>query len=89
MKKRDLEREDDRIDLGNPLGLADEPIAKSASDHLDDAETEETRHRRRMRALGEDGLDSSVSKSDRDDHGGASSIDMGYGGEGTDVKSSR
>ena len=88
MKHRDLDRDDDRIDLENPLGIADEPIVRSESDHLSDDESEDTHRRRRMRALGEDGMDGNSSES-RDDHGGASSVDMGYGGEGTDVKPSR
>ncbi len=86
MATRDLDRDDDRLDLENPLGIADEPIARSESDHLDDSE--DVRRRRRARALGEDGMDGNSTPS-RDDHGGASSIDMGYGGEGTDVKPSR
>ena len=82
-KRDDLERDNDRIDLENPLGLADEPIVRNAEDHLEDSADP---LRRRRRALGED-LTSATESSSRDDHGGASSIDMGYGGEGTDVKS--
>ena len=81
---KDLERDSDRIDLESPLGIADEPIVRTPSDHLDDDEA--SARRRRARALGEDTAEGTRS---RDDHGGASSIDMGYGGEGTDVKSSR
>jgi hypothetical protein len=89
MKKRDLER-DDHIDLEHPLGIADEPMVKTPSDHLNDwGDADEIHRRRRARALGEDGMDAESSTSTRDDHGGASSVDMGYGGEGTDVKSSR
>jgi hypothetical protein len=90
MTKRDLERDDDHIDLESPLGIADEPIAKTPGDHLDDAGSPDDVHRRRRaRALGEDGLDGNETPGSRDDHGGASSVDMGYGGEGTDVKRSR
>ena len=88
MENRDrdeLERDSDRIDLENPLGLADQPITRSPSDHLEDDET--SRRRRRARALGEDGIEEPAPRT-RDDHGGASSVDMGYGGEGTDVKGS-
>jgi len=88
MKNRDLDRDDDRIDLESPLGLADEPIARSESDHLGDENSEEAHRRRRLRALGEDGMDGNATAS-RDDHGGASSMDMGYGGEGTDVKGTK
>jgi hypothetical protein len=87
MKHRDLDRDDDRIDLESPLGLADEPIARSESDHLSDSE--DVSRRRRARALGEDGLDRTTDTTSRDDHGGASSVDMGYGGEGTDLKPSK
>jgi hypothetical protein len=82
-RDRSPNRDDDRIDLENPLGLADQPITRTPSDHLED--DEQSRARRRARALGDD----EVEQSSRDDHGGASSIDMGYGGEGTDVKPSR
>ena len=81
MKNSD-DRNSDRIDLESPLGLADEPIVRNAEDHLEDSADP---LRRRRRALGEDDLAATESSS-RDDHGGASSIDMGYGGEGTDVK---
>ena len=85
MKHHD--REDDRIDLESPLGLADEPIVQTEEDHLGDEQSDDLHRRRRARALGEDGMDGNSSSS-RDDHGGASSVDMGYGGEGTDVKGS-
>jgi len=81
MDNRNRDSEDDRIDLESPLGLADQPITRTPADHLED--NEQSRARRRARALGED----TVEQSSRDDHGGASSIDMGYGGEGTDLKS--
>ena len=85
MKHRDdLEQDNDRLDLGNPIGLSDAPIVRNAEDHLDDPADPA---RRRRRALGEDATGATESSS-RDDHGGASSIDMGYGGEGTDVKGS-
>jgi len=81
-------KDDDRIDLENPLGIADEPIVRTPEDHLPQDDTEEGRRRRRARALGEDETDPTVPSS-RTDHGGASSIDMGSGGAGTDLKSSR
>lgn len=88
MDKRDTghEPDSDRIDLESPLGLADAPITRTPSDHFED--DEESRRRRRARALGEDGIETPAPRS-RDDHGGASSIDMGYGGEGTDLKTSK
>ena len=86
--EHDRKHHPDHIDLENPLGIADEPITRTPSDHLPDDNTEQGRRRRRARALGEDET-SATETSTRTDHGGASSIDMGYGGEGTDLKSSR
>ncbi len=84
-------REDDQdhIDLENPLGLADEPIVQTPDDHL--APGDPASRRRRARALGEDGIDRhSTGLGDlNNDPDGAASIDMGYGGEGTDIKPDR
>jgi hypothetical protein len=82
-------RDDDRIDLGNPLGLADEPIAKGTEDHVAGS-SDAMQRRRRARALGEDGIERDHTGSDLNvDPDGAAGIDMGYGGEGTDVGTSR
>jgi hypothetical protein len=83
-------RDKDRLDLESPLGLADEPIKKTDADHLD-RPTDPSSRRRRARALGEDGIERRSSGMDDvdPDANGASGIDMGYGGEGTDVKPSR
>ena len=85
MKHR--ERDADRMDLDDPLGIADEPIAKDASDHLEGSHDPEAR-RRRARALGEDGIEQRADPQAEDnvDPDGAAGIDMGYGGEGTDIK---
>ncbi len=84
-KKRDAER----IDLENPLGLADEPIVTTPSDHVEQSSDPSLR-RRRARALGEDGIESDHGGSDINaDPDGAAGIDMGYGGEGTDVSGRR
>jgi hypothetical protein len=81
MKKQDSER----INLESPLGLADEPIATTAGDHLEQG-TDAAARRRRARALGEDGIERDHTGSDLNvDPDGAAGIDMGYGGEGTDV----
>ena len=79
----------DHTDLERPLGIADEPIAKTPEDHL--VGGDHASRRRRARALGEDGIDrQSTGLGDRNtDLDGAASIDMGYGGEGTDIKPSR
>lgn len=86
MKRRD---DTDHTDLESPLGLADEPITRNPEDHLPGSDP--TNRRRRTRALGEDGIDrQSTGLGDRNnDLDGAASIDMGYGGEGTDIKPSR
>jgi hypothetical protein len=88
MKKRE-QRDADRTDLESPLGLADEAITTNASDHLESSPDPAAR-RRRARALGEDGIERDHSGSDVNaDPDGAAGIDMGYGGEGTDVTNRR
>ncbi len=91
--------------LGNPLGLAGSPVpATDDLTHGSDLEPggigaaedsirvldedESARRRARARALGDvetRGLGSDVNV----DPDGAAGIDMGYGGEGTDIKPSR
>jgi hypothetical protein len=88
MKHHDRKHDRERTDLENPLGIADQPITRSPADHLPEDNSEEGLRRQRARALGEDGIEETISPS-RNDHGGASSIDMGSGGEGTDLKSSK
>jgi hypothetical protein len=87
MTKRDT----DRRDLESPLGLADEPIVKTDADHLSSSGGPSTRRRRRARALGEDGIERRSSGIDdvNFDAKGASGIDMGSGGDGTDVDPNR
>lgn len=87
MKKHDGDTE--RLDLESPLGLADEPIVTTAADHVEGS-PEGARKRRRARALGEDGIERDHTGSDVNvDPDGAAGIDMGYGGEGTDVSTRR
>jgi hypothetical protein len=75
--------------LESPLGLTDEPITKTAADHVEGT-TDPLKRRRRARALGEDGIERDHTGSDVNvDPDGAAGIDMGYGGEGTDVGSGR
>ena len=87
-----MKRDDDmdRNDLESPLGLADEPISKTSSDHIENSADPMSR-RKRARALGEDGIDrQSSGLGDMNvDPDGAAGTDMGYGGEGTDIKRSR
>ena len=79
----------DKDHLESPLGIADEPITRNPEDHL--IGSDPASRKRRARALGEDGIDrQSTGLGDRNtDLDGAAGIDMGYGGEGTDIKPSR
>ncbi len=84
MKKPDTERHD----LDDPLGIAHAPVARDPSIHAENDET--SRRRRRERALGSDDTEPATGLGDRNtDLDGAAGIDMGYGGEGTDIKRSR
>ena len=78
--------DEDRDDLESPLGLADEPITQNPEDHLQQGD--HASRRRRTRALGEDGIERRSTGFDdlNTEHDGATGIDMGYGGSGTDVK---
>ena len=80
----------DRSDLESPLGLADEPIVTTPSDHL--GSDPSSNRRSRARALGEDGIErqsTGIGDLTADEHDGATGIDMGGGGDGTNIKSSR
>ena len=91
MDNRDHDRDDDdRMDLESPLGLAGEPVPKD--DRIRASNDEESIRRRRARA----GIGHKVEERHSTglgdlnvDPDGAAGIDMGYGGEGTDVKPSR
>jgi hypothetical protein len=80
-------RHDDHNDLADPLGIADQPVTQTAEDHL--VRSDHASRKRRVRALGEDGIDhqSSGLGDLNTEHDGATGIDMGYGGSGTDIKS--
>ena len=73
-------------DLQDPLGIADEPVAQNPEDHQPHGD--HASRKRRIRALGEDGIDHrSTGLGDLNtEHDGATGIDMGYGGSGTDIK---
>ena len=86
---RDKNRDAEQLDLENPLGLADEPIVTTPSDHVEKSSDPSLR-RRRARALGEDGIERDHTGTDINaDPDGAAGIDMGYGGEGTNVSTRR
>lgn len=90
---RDVSRDEDKIDLESPLGLAGEAVTKDANDdRIRASNDEEEVLRRRARA----GLGYQVEERHstglgdlNTDLDGAAGIDMGSGGEGTDVKPSR
>ena len=91
MDNRDRDREDDdRIDLESPLGLAGEPVPKD--DRIHASNDEESVRRRRARAGIGHQVEERRSTGLGDfniDPDGAAGIDMGSGGEGTDIKPSR
>jgi hypothetical protein len=79
----------DKPSLDDPLGIADAPVPKDANDIHATNDPDEVA-RRRARALGEsDGEVIRPSSDINEDGFGATSIDMGYGGEGNAVKKPR
>ena len=88
MDNRDRDAGEDRMDLDDPLGIAREPVTKD--DRIRASSDEESVQRRRRRALGEDVEESRLGLGDLDDDPlGATGIDMGSGGKGTDIKPSK
>ena len=84
-----MNRRDDDRDLENPLGISGEPVPHDPLIHADDDEA--SRKRRRERALGPkvEERHSTGLGDINTDLDGAAGTDMGYGGEGTDIKPSR
>ena len=79
----------DKTSLDDPLGIADAPVPKDADDIHATNDPEEVA-RRRARALGEnEGTVRGPGADVNDDGFGATSIDMGYGGEGNANKRNR
>ena len=79
----------DKTSLDDPLGIADAPVPKDADDIHATNDPDEVA-RRRARALGEnDGTSRGSGEDINDDGFGATSIDMGYGGEGNAIKRNR
>jgi hypothetical protein len=86
---RNRDQDDDRMDLESPLGLAGEPIARDSSDIRASNDEESVRRRRARAGLGhkvEERHSSGLGDLLADESDGATSIDMGAGGDGTDVK---
>jgi hypothetical protein len=76
----------DKNSLDDPLGIADQPVPRDANDIHATNDPDEVA-RRRARALGESDGEFKGPGSDINEDGfGATSIDMGYGGEGNAVK---
>ena len=89
-KRKDIQNLDDKEStLDDPLGIADAPVARDASD-IHAGNSPEEVARRRARALGQADGEVKTGPSDANEDGfGATSIDMGYGGEGNAVKRNR
>ena len=91
MDTRDRDRNDaneDRMSLDDPLGIAHEPVRPEGN--IRASNDAESIRRRRRRALGDDEPEETNGLGALNgDPDVASGIDMGYGGEGTDIKPSR
>jgi hypothetical protein len=75
--------------LDDPLGIADEPVPRDPDDIHATNDPDEVAQRR-ARALGESDGEVTRTPGDINEDGfGATSIDMGYGGEGNAVKKPR
>ena len=85
-RDRDLSTDDDRMTLDDPLGIENEPVTPEGS--IRASMDEDSVRRRRKRALGED-VEVRTNVDELDADPGVAGIDMGSGGSGTDLKSSR
>jgi hypothetical protein len=85
-RDRDVDSDDDRMNLDDPLGIAQEPVTPEGTIRASD--DEESVRRRRTRALGED-VEVRTGLGELDGDPGVAGTDMGYGGSGTDIKRSR
>ena len=84
-----MDKDKKSLPLDDPLGIADAPVPKDADDFHATNDPHEVA-RRRARALGEnDGAVRGPGEDVNDDGFGATSIDMGYGGEGNAIKRNR
>ena len=84
--------DEDRQDLANPLGISGEPVPQDESDRIRASNDEESVRRRRHRAgigpFGDDRTTDGLGDLNIDPDG-ATGIDMGAGGEGTDIEPGR
>lgn len=86
-RDRTRERNEEQNDLESPLGLAGSPVTPDAPEHLRASDDEDEARRRRNRALS---ADNDAPRTDglgdiNRDHKGATGIDMGAGGSGTNI----
>jgi hypothetical protein len=84
MSNRDFGSEDDRMELDDPLGIANAPVTPEGN--IRASNDEESVRRRRKRALGED-VEVRTGLDELDGDPGVAGTDMGAGGSGTDIKS--
>ena len=88
MDTRDRDsRDEDRLDLEDPLGIARQPV--STDDRIRASNDEDSVRRRRRRALGDAVEERRTIPGASDDPEGATGIDMGSGGDGHGIKTSR
>lgn len=80
----DRDRRDDDRDLEEPLGIAHEPVEPEGPIRASDDPA--SVRRRRERALGPRSTERRTIVGESDDPQGATGIDMGSGGDGTDIK---
>jgi hypothetical protein len=85
-RDRGFGSEDDRMNLDDPLGIANEPVTPEGT--IRASNDEESTRRRRRRALGED-VEVRTGLDELDGDPGVTGIDMGSGGSGTDIKRPR
>jgi len=99
MTNRDRDQDPQEIDqtvdqdsdppLDDPLGIAHEPVARDANDvHASNDPDEVARRRARARGESDGEVKTGLGELNDDGHG-ATSIDMGYGGDGNTIKRSR
>jgi hypothetical protein len=87
MAPDDRDRRDNDLDLEDPLGIAHEPVEPDPRIHSSNDPA--SVRRRRERALGPRSTERRTIVGESDDPQGAKGVDMGGGGDGTDVKPSR
>lgn len=85
-KDRDYRDEED-VNLENPLGIAREPVP--ADEQIQASDDEASVRRRRRRALGGGVEERRTIVGESDDPQGATGIDMGGGGDDTGIKPPR